>query len=829
MTLLLSRLLVVMALCIGATTLSAPSAFAQTTEAPETTPSYDPAEVNTARKDVDSADTKLQEFRDKDETAVNDDLRLLELQQQLEDIAESMAKIYEDLQPRLESIKARETDLGAPPPEGGPEEPQALKDERAKLVADRAEVNREIGEVQSVSEQARELADEVSSLRRTLFRQTLLGRSDMSMESLEAVSHALNEELGELAKRVSSWLSFTWSFERRAFLTALSLTVLLGLLFVFGEYRLFSRFVDHDREDRNPSAFSKHSYAFWSTFLPTLGLTIFSSLAVFFLNSFNVLRGDISELLTALFQFVCVVFFISRLAGSVLAPRHPNWRLVNVSDSGARTLWWLIAAMTAVNGFDYLAGTVSEVLESPIILTIARSLFAAVIVGVLLIVLSRIRPMRSEDGDHGAWPRHISIPLLVLGIVLVVLPMLGYIGLARFISTQVIVLGALLVTMYLGFLAANAVSEPQDFKTSALGQILSRRLGIGEIAVEQIGLLCGLLIYLLVLLLGVPIIFLVWGYHIRDIQGWMVSTFSEFTVGSVSISLSGILIGLLVFVVGYFISRWFQRWLDDNIMRRSRMDVGLRNSVRTGIGYLGIIIAAVIGLSVAGLNLSNVALVAGALSVGIGFGLQNIVNNFVSGLILLVERPFKVGDWVETGTTQGFVRHISVRATEIETFQRQSVIVPNSEFINTPVSNWTHRNTLGRCEVAVGVSYDSDPRRVMAILEEIAGTNDMVLKDPPPFVAFLGFGASSLDFELRVFLRDILYTLIVATDLRTKIFERFREEGIEIPFPQTDVHIKMPAPEDNALMEARKAELQAKAAEEEEPKPQPPSKHHGPD
>ncbi|MEM9107884.1 MAG: mechanosensitive ion channel domain-containing protein, partial [Pseudomonadota bacterium] len=772
MILLLSRLLVLFALCFGALAAGSFVAFAQPADPPATTPSYDPAEVTDAQKDVSSADSKIEEFRNKDETAVNDDLRLLELQQQLEDIAASMARIYAELEPRLEAIRSREAELGDPPPEDGPEEPEDLKTQRAKLVADRAEVNREIGEVQAVAEQARKLADEVSTLRRTLFRQTLLGRSDMSAENLVAVGQALNTEFGELHKRFSSWLSFTWSFERRPFLMALSLTVLLGLIFLYVEYRQFARFVNYERREDNPSAFSKHTFAFWSTFLPTLGLTIFSTLAVFFLNSFNVLRGDISELLTGFFQFVCVVFFISRLAAAVLAPRHPNWRLVNVSDRGARTLWWLIAAMVAVNGFDYLAGTVSQVLESPVILTIARSLFAAVIVGLLLIVLSRIKPMRTEDGDHGAWPRSISIPLLFLGIILVVLPSIGYIGLARFISTQVIVLGALLVTMYLGFLAANAVSEPEDFKASALGQGLSGRLGLGEIAVEQIGLLCGLLIYLLVLVLGIPIIFLVWGYHLRDIQGWMTSTFSEFTIGSVSISLSGIFMGLIVFALGYIVSRWFQRWLDDNIMRRSRMDVGLRNSVRTGIGYLGIIIAAVIGLSVAGLNLSNVALVAGALSVGIGFGLQNIVNNFVSGLILLVERPFKVGDWVETGTTQGFVRHISVRATEIETFQRQAVIVPNSEFINTPVSNWTHRNTLGRCEVAVGVSYNSDPRQVMAILEEIAHTNDMVLKDPPPFVVFLGFGASSLDFELRVFLRDILYTLIVATDLRTKIFER---------------------------------------------------------
>ncbi|MEM6463939.1 MAG: mechanosensitive ion channel domain-containing protein [Pseudomonadota bacterium] len=819
---ILMRLLVMIVLA-AALQLGAGGAGLSQTDATTQTTSTQSPEVQAAQKEVDNANAELEGFRNQDRVVVNDDLRLVELQQQLDEIVASMEAIYADLQPRLESITARVTQLGDAPADGEPEEPQQLQDERVRLAAERAQINAEIGEVQAVADQARNLAEEVASVRRTLFRQTLLGRSDLSGESMAAVNAALNQELSELSTRISNWFTFTWSYERNSFLSAILLTVLLGLLFVYAEYRLLRRFAEFDKSEKDPSEFVKHTVAFWSTLLPTVGLAIFFGLAVFFLHSFRVLRGDISELLSALFQFVIIIFFVCRLASAVLAPRHPHWRLVNVSNSGARKLWWLIAAITFVNAFDYLAGSVSDVLESPVVLVLARSFFAAIIIGILMVILSRIKPMHSEAGDHGAWPRSISIPLLVLGIALIALPAMGYIGLARFVATQVVILGALAVTMYLGFLSANAVSEPEDFSASALGQMLSKRMGFGQIAVEQIGLLCGLLIYLFVIVVGVPIIFLVWGYHIRDIQSWVTASFSQFTIGSVSISLSGILIGLVVFGVGYFLSRSFQRWLDNNIMRRSRMDSGLRNSVNTGIGYLGVIIAAVIGLSVAGLNLSNVALVAGALSVGIGFGLQNIVNNFVSGLILLVERPFKVGDWVVTGSTQGFVRRISVRATEIETFQRQAVIVPNSEFINTPVSNWTHRNSLGRTEIAVGVSYNSDPRQVIALLEEIAATNDLVLRHPEPFVVFVGFGDSSLDFELRVYLSDVLSVLVVGTDLRTKIFERFKEEGIEIPFPQRDLHVKFPNGIDRSEVEEAKARLQAeagkKAATQLEPVP----------
>ncbi|MDA4844714.1 mechanosensitive ion channel domain-containing protein [Hoeflea poritis] len=811
MTSFLLRVVLMGVLCLGALLSAGGLAPAQVDTATGLEASTSD-NVKSARKAIDKAGEELQDLKKNDEAARYDDAQLVDLQQRLEDIAASMQTIYEDLQPRLETIKARETEIGEPPGEDEPEEPQSLVDERSQLAKDRASINAEIGLVQAVQQDARKLADSVASYRRILFRQSLLGRADLSTENFDVLNEALAEEVEEFRSRVSSWLTFTWRHERGAFLSALFLSFLFGALFVYGEYRLFSRYTEHDRSESDPSEFSKYTSAFWLTFLPTLGLAIFCTLTWFFLNNFNVLRGDISQMLAPFFQFLVVLFFVGRLAGAVLSPRYPDWRMVPVSDRGSRVLWWLIMAATFVNAADYLAGSIAEVLESPVILTIARSILAAIIIGVLLVILSRIRPMRESEDRSSAWPRSISIPLTILGIALIVMPLFGYVGLARFVATQVVVLGALIVTMYLGFLSAKAVSEPADFSASALGKILSGRYGLGQVAVEQIGLLCGILIYVFVIVVGVPIIFLVWGFQIRDIQGWVADSFSQVTIGSVTISLSGILIGLVVFAVGYFITRWFQRWLDDNVMRRSRMEDGLRNSIRTAVGYAGIIIAGVIGASVAGLNLSNLALVAGALSLGIGFGLQNIVNNFVSGLILLAERPFKVGDWVVTGSTQGFVRHISVRATEIETFDRQSVIVPNSEFINTPVGNWTHRNHLGRVQIAVGVSYDSDPRRVIEILEEIAPTNDIVLRNPAPFVVFTGFGASSLDFELRVYLSDVLSGLSVATDLRTKIFERFREEGIEIPFPQTDVHIKVPQADGGSQAGATSATLEPGAS-----------------
>ena len=220
------------------------------------------------------------------------------------------------------------------------------------------------------------------------------------------------------------------------------------------------------------------------------------------------------------------------------------------------------------------------------------------------------------------------------------------------------------------------------------------------------------------------------------------------------------------------------------------MDKGSQNALVSGVGYIGYTLAAVVALSSIGFNLSSIAIVAGALSVGIGFGLQTIVSNFVSGIILLVERPIKEGDWIEASGFSGTVKKISVRSTQIETFDRAMVVVPNSELIAGSVLNWTHSNETGRVRVSVGVSYDTDPKRVERLLLKVGKSHEMALKSPEPFVRFQQFGDSSLDFDLIIYVKDKNYMFQVRSELHYSIFELFKKEGIEIPFPQRDLNIK---------------------------------------
>jgi len=355
-----------------------------------------------------------------------------------------------------------------------------------------------------------------------------------------------------------------------------------------------------------------------------------------------------------------------------------------------------------------------------------------------------------------------------------------------------VVTGAVLATMYIGILTGKAISAPNQFGETRVGQFVGRQFRLSAVGLDQSGIAAGLFIYVFALVTGVPLILMSWGFQPRDLQLWLFNLFTEINVGTIRISIFGILGGVLLFVFGLVFTRWFQKWLDGSVMARSQVDGGVRNSIKTGVGYLGTGIAGIIGISAAGIDLSSLALVAGALSLGIGFGLQNIVSNFVSGLILLVERPFKVGDHVITGVNEGIVKRISVRATEIETFRRQSIIVPNSELINSPLGNWTHRNRMQRSEVPVSVAYDTDPQEVIDVLLEVVKERPDVLRNPDPHVEFLRFGASSLDFELRFHLADMSEGLHVRNEVRMEILRRFRARGIVMPYPHQDVmlHVK---------------------------------------
>ncbi|WNB16766.1 mechanosensitive ion channel family protein [Marivirga arenosa] len=265
---------------------------------------------------------------------------------------------------------------------------------------------------------------------------------------------------------------------------------------------------------------------------------------------------------------------------------------------------------------------------------------------------------------------------------------------------------------------------------------------------------------------------------IFDIKG------SDFTL----LTLLFIIISSVLLV---FISKRLSKLLVNKVLNRYIKDIGVTNSIGTIFRYLVIVIGFITIFQSAGFDLSTLGLLAGALGVGIGFGLQNVTNNFISGIIILFERPIKVGDRIEVGDINGDVQSISMRSTTVITNDNISVIVPNSEFINSQVINWSHNDRRVRFKFPIGVSYNEDPEFVKKLVLEVAKEDVGVLNNPGPDLWFTGYGDSSLDFNLVVWTSDYIQRpSVLKSRLYYAIFKKFGEHNIEIPFPQRDLHIR---------------------------------------
>jgi small-conductance mechanosensitive channel len=388
-----------------------------------------------------------------------------------------------------------------------------------------------------------------------------------------------------------------------------------------------------------------------------------------------------------------------------------------------------------------------------------------------------------EAQDHAENPafvvRVVTLVATVLRVVAVAGPLLSLAGFTN---------------------AADGLMRPTALSLGLLALFLALQVPIRDLysflartPPEEAGrALLPVLVNFALAVLAVPVLALIWGMRRAEISE-VYSRFQEgISLGGTRITPSAILTVILVFALVLLVTRLVQGALKTTVLPRTRLDTGAQNALAAGVGYVGVAVAGLVAINAAGIDLTALAFVGAALSVGIGFGLRNVIENFVAGLILLIERPIGEGDWIEVGGNMGIVKRISVRSTVIETFDRQQLIVPNGDFITGTVTNWTRGNQVGRAVVTVGVAYGSDTRRVQQILLEIAREQEGVMSFPEPAVDFMGFGADALDFRVRAILYDVNTLVGVKTEMHHRIAERFREEGIEIPFAQRDIWLRNP-------------------------------------
>lgn len=539
------------------------------------------------------------------------------------------------------------------------------------------------------------------------------------------------------------------------------------------------------------------AYGIIPTFLIGAGL-------VWIISGKILTNGFFGITLNSFLYYSLYVIMLRAICRVVFTPYHENWRLINMPSEKARRVTKALYISIYLIGFMAYLQHIIEVSNYPIelmgyLVAVSAIIKSFCVVWVASRILwsgntasgSSVEDLSDEDDetaetedekrDNNAF--RVTFALLVLALGITGLSLSGYAYLASFIMNNFI---SSVLVIFVLWVFRKIIYE-FIHRILFLG-LWVKTFRMRRHVIRKLDFWLGFVIEPLFVIGGIFAVLVLWGVPADVLINMFYRAFTGFTVGGIRISLISIIIGLVVFFICIAIIKALRFRLENRLLAKMDMDEGTKHSLAAGFSSLGYVASALLAIAIMGGNLTNFALVAGALSVGIGLGLQNVVNNFVSGIILLFERPIKVGDWVVINGEEGKIKQINIRSTEVETFNRASVIIPNATLLSTSVTNLTHGNNWMRFKVAVGVAYGSNTQRVKEILLECAAAHKKVLKKPEPYVLFQNFGASSLDFELRGYSSNIWDGWDIPSDLRYEINRRFAEEGIEIPFAQMVIH-----------------------------------------
>jgi len=715
---------------------------------------------------------------------------LRKFREQLAELRDTSTAIVDKGSVEGRTIRAQLDGLG-PPPAEGTGEPEEIAARRAELKAELGKVEEPIRLANEILQQSEVLIRELDKRIRDQQTLVLLHRFPTPLLPNAWVTAAddLTAYTGHILNQIKTSLQEPGEIDRlKGNIPTMVILVVLGLAVLLVGQPLILRRLE------SAPAMGRTRWHRWSLValksLARLALPAIGAAALLLIIKLvDVTPPAVLPLTKVLPVMATIVIVAYWLGYAIFSPANPEERLLSFTNDHARTGFFLCLAFGVMLAIELL---VEKIVQSPIISEETISVLAAPLIlfsclllwqfGRLLLT-SGARETDAPSPPDGDEKKTIDsgflylISRLIQGAALIVplFVLLGFIKLSQeavnSIVMSVILLGFALLLYNVVVILLQAILQT--------GQAEEK---------NPLSLLPVCVICLLVIAFA-PLMAMAWGASIADLREiWRLLT-NGVQLGEIRLSLDVVMTLVLIFTLGVFLTRWLQRLLQVSVLPRTKLDRGAQTATVTGVGYMGLTLAALIAVSAAGLNLKNLAVVAGALSLGIGFGLQTIVSNFVSGIILLIERPIKEGDWIEVSGYSGIVRKISVRSTRIETFDRHDVVLPNSDLISGTVKNMTLSSMTGRLIVPVGVAYGSDLEKTRDILFDAAASHKALYTEPPPTVLFTGLGESSLDLELRCFLRDIGDILSVKSDLLFTIYAALNREGIEIPFPQRDIHL----------------------------------------
>lgn len=724
---------------------------------------------------------------------------LTRLRDAIEPLRKEIGQIIERLEPRLAEIETRLKTLGPGPAKDAPAEGQMAADQRKQLSEQQAEIDGTIKQARVIVLRGDQLAARIEDMRRARLTDRLLERS-MSILDPKLWIGAAQAVPGEIDAAVTysrEWLNTVSGFP--GVIQSLLVALVMSAVAVFGIFfaqrwltRYFTQAGDHPKDVPLPRL-RRARAALRDSILGAVALPLSFYAVIEILSSFDFLIERAHQSALGILAAIILYATGSALAGALLRPNDFPRRVINISDEAASRFYSYATYGLLVAAIGASLNIVHRSLGAPRIMVSATSALMAAAIAIIIIRALMKTRQAAEEGKEDPAPNWLRLVLWIVAVVILGSVLTGYIWLASFMTSRLIHAAIVIATTYVILQLINAYFDEGLKAHTQRGRSFASTLGIRTQSLDLAAALFAGAARVLVFIVAAFLVVGNWGTSLTDLAASFDRASFGIEFGKLRVSLYDIGAAIMALLVGVYLSRILQRWLSDTVLPRTRLDQSLKNSIATIAGYIGIIATISIGLARLGLNLENIALVAGALSVGIGFGLQAIVSNFVSGLILLTERPIKVGDIVNVKGNEGIVRRISVRSTEVETPDRASVIIPNSELITSAVTNWTHKDLIARISVKVGVAYDSDTEKVREILMAEAGRHKRVLKDPPPVVFFMGFGASTLDLELRCIVDSANFMLSTKSDLHFAILKAFRENKIDMPFPQQDMRIIDPS------------------------------------
>jgi small-conductance mechanosensitive channel len=741
------------------------------------------AAENSARETLDSVKAALNDIDDELKLDTLGESDFVKMRARADPLADQLQSVIAELTPRLEASRKRLAELKPKGPEGVGQPDAAaaeLKEEQSKF----DNLDADLRSARAALLQVEDYVARISAARREMFTKQTFARSTSVLSPLLwlSVARELPADLRSFERLITD------AGERmatRATASAIGgfLGVCLALLLLAAPLRwVAQRVLSSAAQEKAPGRLRKTLVAVWTlgvlAALPLAALGVISyALDVFDLSDPR-LQGVDEALLDGLRR----IALANAIARAVLSPKQSVWRLAPVGDEAAGRLSRLAVSVAVVWSVSRLIEAIAESVLSYNLLVLARGLSDIVIAALAANVFRKLARAAdaSSTKDTG---RPIRTLVWIYLIAIIVCALSGYIALANYLVEHALQFIGVVAVLYLGDALLQEACERLLRPDSTVSKSLMPLLGLRRGGLEQIVVLVQGLARLVVIAVALAVAIGPFGMPSQDLAATLRAAYFGVSFGGINLSISSAVAAVVAFALILLATRALQTWLSDRYLPHTKLDAGVQNSIRTILGYLGMVVALAAAGSRLGVDPGRLTWILGGISVGIGFGLQGIANNFIAGLILLWERGIRVGDWVVVGQEQGFVRHINARATEIETFERSTVIVPNLTFVTGTVKNWMHTDRVGRIIIAVTAAYESDPEVVRALLIDAAKAQDAVLSIPAPLALFSEFGDWGMKFQLTVYVEDALLGERVRSELNFDIMSRLRAAGLRIPYP----------------------------------------------